>query len=162
MDRLYTLSWYLVEQNRPKSHLSKHWRTHTLCFCRKPSSNSIQWLGHPIANHILLHCRRTIPCLNTLVGSVRYLFTLLKYSQIFSRLSFAQQVYIAELDPILTYCWGIPHVIILQNNSQIQYINELSPILTHCWGRPYLNTLLSNSELLIPCWAIPNPNTLLR
>ena len=30
---------------------------------------------------------------------------------------------------------------------------------THCWGIPYLITLLSNSQILIHCWAIPNPES---
>ena len=114
----------LWEKNLCGSHLLIHWRTHTLGFCRKPNPISIQWLGHPNPNSLLLH-DRSIPWLNTLVGSVRYLITLLKY-------------------------------------LLFHYIVEFYPILTHCWGQPYLKRLLSNSQKLIHCWAIPNPNTLLR
>ena len=97
---------------------------------------------------------------------------------------------ITELYPILTHCWGKPYLITLLSNSQIlihcwailnsntllrytpfqniaeqfpiSKITELYPILTHCWGKPYLITLLSNSQILIHCWAILNSNTLLR
>ena len=97
---------------------------------------------------------------------------------------------ITELYPILTHCWGKPYLITLLNNSErlihcwailnsntmlrytpsqniteqfpISIITELYPILTHCWGKPYLITLLSNSQILIHCWAILNSNTLLR
>ena len=137
----------------------------------------------------ILHYRG-IPCLNTLVGSVRYLITSLKYSMFHYILRFTQLYHIAELYPTLTHCWGIRYLNTLLSNSQIlihcwaipnlntllrynlsQKIaeqfpisihTELYPILTHCWGIPYLNTLLSNSQILIHCWAIPNLNTLLR
>ena len=97
---------------------------------------------------------------------------------------------ITELYPILTHCWDIPYLITLLSTSQIlihcwailnsntllrytdsqniaeqfpiSLLTELYPILTHRWGIPYLITLLSNSQRLILCWAIPNPNTLLR
>ena len=36
--RLYTLSKYILEQNRLGSHLLKHWQLHTLNFCQKASS----------------------------------------------------------------------------------------------------------------------------
>ena len=78
-DRLYTLSYYIVEQIRLGSHLLLHWRTHTLGCCRKPYHISFRWLGHPNPKSLLLHYR-SIPCLNILVGSVGYLITLLKYS----------------------------------------------------------------------------------
>ena len=105
-------------------------------------------------------------------------------------LSFTHHFYTAELYPIPINCWGIPNLVTLLGNSQIlihcwvipnpntllryslsQNIaeqfpisihTELYPILTHFWGLPYLITLLSNSQKLIHCWAIPNPNTLLR
>ena len=120
----------LWNKSRLESHVLIHWRTHTFSFCRKPNPISIRWVGHPNPNSLLLHCR-SIPCLNTLVGSVRHLITLLKYCLIVKLLSFTQHFYIAELYPILTHCWGIP----------------------------YLITWLSNSQILLHCWAIPNPKT---
>ena len=170
----------LWKKNLFGSHLLKHWRTHTLGFCREPNPISIRWLGNPNPNSLLLHYR-SIPCLNTLVGSVHYLFTLLKY-RLFH--------FIAGLYPILTHCWGIPYLNTLLSNSQkpihcwaipnpntllryslsynfaeqfpLSIHTELYPILKHCWCIPYLNTLLSNSQILIHCWAIPNPITSLR
>ena len=83
-----------------------HWRTHTLGFCRKPNPSSIQWLGHPNSNPILLHYR-SIPCLNTLLRNVGYLITLLKYSLFITLLSYTQHFYIAERYAILSHRWGI-------------------------------------------------------
>ena len=104
--------------------------------------------------------------------------------------SFTQPFYIGELYSILTHCWGIPCPFTLLINSQklilcwatpnpntllryslsqqiaeqfpISIHTELYPILTHCWGIPYLITSLSNSQVLIHCWATSNPNILLR
>ena len=144
--RLYTLSHYILEQNHLGSHLLKHWRTHTLRFRRKPNHISIQWLRHPNPNHILLQCR-SIPCLKTLVGSVRYLITLLKYTLFY---------YIVELYPILTHCWGIPYLFTLLSNSQFQYLAELYPIPAHCWGLPNIDTLLryTLSYNIVELWLI--------
>ena len=46
--------------------------------CRKPIPISFQLLGHPNANQLIIHYQ-SIPCLYTLVGSLRYLNNLLKY-----------------------------------------------------------------------------------
>ena len=94
---------------------------------------SIRWLASPNPNSLLFHYRR-IPCLNTLVGSGRYLITLLKY-RLFH--------YIVELYPTFLHCWAIPNP------------NTLSR-----YTLPYY--IASNSQILIHCWAIPNPNTLSR
>ena len=48
-------------------------------FCQKPELISSQELGHPNPYDTLLHCG-SLPCLSTLVGSVRYLIILLKYT----------------------------------------------------------------------------------
>ena len=77
-DRLYRLSWYIVEQNRLGSHLLIHWRINTFGFCRKPNFISILRLGCPNPDHFLLHYE--VYRLNTLVDSVRYLVALLKYT----------------------------------------------------------------------------------
>ena len=127
--RFHTTLWKKIF----RSHLLIQWRIHTLDFCRKPNPISIRWLGHPNPNSLLMHYR-SIPRLNTLVGSVRYPITLLKY-RLFH--------YIVEL---------YTHF----------YIAELHLILTHCWGIPYRITLLSNSQTLIHCWATHNPNTLVK
>ena len=87
----------------------------------------------PNPTHLLLQYR-SITCLYTLVGSIRNLLTLLKYSLFY---------YIAELYPNFKTA-------------------ELCPVLTPCSGIPYLFTLLGNSQILILCCAMPNPNTLLR
>ena len=120
---LYTLSFYLVEQNRPGSHLLIHWRTHAHGFAQKPNPVSIQWLGQPNRMHILLQYWN-IPCPNTLVGSVSYFFILLKYSLFY---------YNNELYPSFLHCWSIPNL--------------------NIWGIAYLSTLLSNSQKPIQCWA---------
>ena len=44
--------------------------------CRKPKLFSSQGLGYPIPYHTLIQCGK-LPCLNTLMGSVRYLTILL-------------------------------------------------------------------------------------
>ena len=158
-----------MDQNCFGSHLIVHWRTHTVNFCRKANPMSIQWLGQPNPNPILLHYR-SIPCLNTMLVSVRYLVTLLKYSLFNIFLRYTQHFYKAELYPILTHFWGIAYPITSLSNSQFQYITELYPILTHCWGIAYLITLLSYSQIqyvtelypiLTHCWGISNINILL-
>ena len=60
---------------------------------------STRWLAHPNPNSLLLQYR-SIPCLNTLVGSGHYLITLLKY-RLFH--------YIVELYPTFLHCWAIPN-----------------------------------------------------
>ena len=130
---LYTLSHYIVEQNRLGPHLLKHWRIHTFNFCRKRSHISIQWLRHPNPNHKLLQCR-SIPCLITLVGILHYLLTLLNCTLF---------CYIIEPYSIPTHCWGTPYLITLLSNSEFQYIAEMNPFLGHCWGLPNIKTLLS-------------------
>ena len=105
-------------------------------------------------------------------------------------LSFTQTFHIADLYPVLTHFWGIPYLNTLLSNSQrlklcwaitnpntllryslsyyiaeqfpISIHTELYPMLIHCWSKPYLITLVSNSQRLKLCWAITNPNTLLR
>ena len=110
MPRVYAARWVKIEatgstcfhkilweKNLFGSHLLMHWRTHTLGFCRKPNPISIRWLGHPNPNSLLLHYRSR-PCLNTLVGSVRYLNSRLKYRPFH---------YIVELYPTFLHCWAI-------------------------------------------------------
>ena len=125
---------------------------YTLGCYQQANHLSIHWLGHPNPNHLIKHYR-SIFCLNTLLGSVRYLSTLLKYILFY---------YIAELYLILTHCLDIPNSNTLLRWTRTHYIAELYPTLKYCCFIPYHITLLSNSQRLIPCWAIPNPNTLLR
>ena len=99
-------------------------RTHTFGVYQKPNPISIQWLRHPNANHIILHYR-SIPCLKTLVGSVRYHLTLLKYSLFFTLLRYTQQFYNAELHLKLTHFLEIPYLIKLLSTSEFQYIAEI-------------------------------------
>ena len=90
----------------------------TRFFCRKPNFISIYWFGHPNPRQSLSHYR-SIPCLNTMVGRVRYHNFLLKYSLLF---------YI-ELYPTFFHCWPklSPNIFlnytvfnILPSNSQFQ------------------------------------------
>ena len=62
----------------------------------------------------------------------------------------------------LLLCWITACFITLFSFTQPFYKADQYPILTYCRGIPYLITLLSNSQRQIRCWAIPNPNTLLR
>ena len=59
-------------------------------------------------------------------------------------------------------CWSTACFITLLSFTQQFYIAELYPNLTHSWGRPYLITLVSKWQKLIHYWAIPNPKTILR
>ena len=63
------------------------------------------------------------------------------------------------VDAILLLCWSTACFITLLSFTQQFYIAELYLILLHCRGIPYLITWLSNSQILIHCWAIPNPKT---
>ena len=65
-------------------------------FLQEAQPISIQSLGHPHPNHMFLHYRN-ITCLNTLVGSVRYLITLLKYNLFY---------YIAQVNPRFLHSWA--------------------------------------------------------
>ena len=66
------------------------------------------------------------------------------------------------VDAILLLCWSIARFITLLTFTQHFHIAELYPVPIHCLGIRNLITLLSNFQKLIQCWAIPNPNTLLR
>ena len=55
-----------------------------------------------------------------------------KTSCFFTLWSYRKHIYIAELDPILTYFWGIHYLVIMLSNFLSQYIAELYPILKHC------------------------------
>ena len=63
------------------------------------------------------------------------------------------------VDAIFLLCWSTASFITLLSFTQHFYIAELYLILIHCRGIPYLITWLSNSQILIHCWAIPNPKT---
>ena len=143
------------------------------------------WWGRPYLNTLLINSQILIRC-----WAIPSPNTLLRYSlsqNIAEQFTISIQT---ELYPILIHCWGIPYLITLLINSQIlipcwaipspntllryslsQNIaeqfpisihTEVYPILRHWWGRPYLNTLLIFSQILIRCWAIPNPNTSIR
>ena len=116
-DWLFTLSYYIAEQHGLQLHVLIYWRTHTFGFCQKPNPISIRWLGHPNPNSLLLHYR-SIPCLNTLLGSVLHLFTLLKYS-LFD--------YIVELYPTILHCWAIPNPKTLLRYTLSYYMAEQFP-----------------------------------
>ena len=112
--RFHNTLWKI--KNLFRSHLI-HWRTHTLGFCRKPNPISIQWLGHLNPNSIILHYR-SILCLNTLVGSVRYLITLLKYRMFH---------YIVELYSTFLHCWAKPNLDTLLRYTLFFYIARQIP-----------------------------------
>ena len=62
----------------------------------------------------------------------------------------------------LLLCWSTACFNTLLGFTHKFHFAELYSILTLCWGIPHLITLLSCSQIPIDCWAIPNPNTLLR
>ena len=134
-------------------------------FAEKRKRNSIQWLRQPNPNHKLWHYR-SIPCPNTLVGSVRCLITLLKYSLSYYIVeSYTQHLYTAELYPVLTCCWGRSSLSIMLSNSQFQSIAELYPILLHWRGIPSFKTLVRWTlihyitelyPILTHCWGLFN------
>ena len=119
---LYTLSQCIGEQNQLGSHIIIHRRSYALGFCRKFKLISCKGIEHPNPYHIFLHWRK-IPCLNTVVGSVRYLITLLKYTQPY---------YSIELYPALIHCCGILYLKTLLEHTQYQHIAEVNPIFVHC------------------------------
>ena len=100
---LYILSQGFAEQNQLGSHIIKHWRPCALGYCRKLKLISSWGLGHPNPYHALFDCGNT-PCLNTLVESVRYLITWLRYTL---------PHYSVELYPAFLLCCGILHFITL-------------------------------------------------
>ena len=144
---LCTLLYYTTDHNQLGSHIISHWRSYTLYalrFCRKPKPISTQELGHPNTYDTLIHCGN-VPCHDTLVWSVHYLHTLLRYTLPY---------YSVELYPTVIHCWAISNAnillsdiqpITLLNISQDYWNDELYRILRHCWGIPCLITLLSCS-----------------
>ena len=121
-----------MEQKRLGLHLETQQRTHTIDFCRKLILILNQWLEHPTPYYTILKYRST-PCLNTLMGSVRYPFTLLKYSV---------HCWIVELHPTFlhfgalpnpnTFFWILCYLIILLSNFQIPFSAEPFPISIYC------------------------------
>ena len=95
---------------------------------------------HPIQKYITEV--NFIPCLNTLVDSVRYFNT----ACFIKLLSYTQQFFIANPYEILTQCWGLPYLNILLSNSQFQYVAELYPILSHWWCIANNITFLSYNQ----------------
>ena len=63
------------------------------------------------------------------------------------------------VDAILLLRWSTACFITLLSFTQHFCIAELYLIRIHCRGIRYLLTWLSNSQILIRCWAIPNPTT---
>ena len=64
---------------------------------------------------------------------------------------------------ILLLCLSTAPFITLLSYNEHFYIADLCLILSLCsdgWSIPYLITLLSNCQIPIHCWAMPNPNTL--
>ena len=103
---LYTFSQRIGEQNQLGLHIIIHWRTYALGFCRKQKLISSQGLEQPHPYHTILHFGK-IHCLNTFVGSVRYLNTLLRYTLPY---------YYVELYPALIHCCGILYL-----NTLLEY-----------------------------------------
>ena len=115
---------------RTKTALIAHLETLTnLCirFFGKPNpiwSQDLDTQNYAI-NYTLLHCRN-IRCLNTLVGSVRYLVTLVGYTL---------PHYIVEQFPALLFCRAIPNSNTLLRYTLVFYIAEF----------PNFNRLLSST-----------------
>ena len=53
-------------------------------------------------------------------------------------LSYIQNFFTAELNPILTQCWGMPFFITLLSSSHFKYFAQLFPILSRCELYPIL------------------------
>ena len=96
-------------------------------FAGSPTLISIWRLGHPNPNSLLLHYR-CIPCLKTIVGSVRYVIILLKYSLFY---------YIVEHYQTFLHCWAIPNL-----NTLLRY--PLSYYIATQF--PNTNTLVSYTQ----------------
>ena len=94
---LYTLSQRIDEQIQLASHIITHSQSYAPAFCPKLKLISSWALEHPNPYHTFLHCGK-IPCLDTFVGSVRYLITLLKYTLPY---------YSVELYSAFIHCCGI-------------------------------------------------------
>ena len=94
------------------------------------------WLGHPNPNHIISHYR-SVP-FNTLVVSVRYLFTLLKYTLFY---------YIVEQYPTFLHCCAIPNPNTFLRYTLYCFIAEQFPFSIHCWAITNLQTLLRYTQL---------------
>ena len=70
--------------------------------------------------------------LSTLVGSVRYLITFLKYTLFY---------YIVQLYPTISHCWAIANPNTFLRYTPSYYIAEHFPISIHCWAITSLSTL---------------------
>ena len=88
----------------------------------------------PKPKHMFLHYRK-ITSLETLVGSVRCLITLLKNSLFYN---------IVERYATFLHCWHMPNPNRLLRYTKHYYIAEIYPILLHCRTRANFKTLLSD------------------
>ena len=131
--RYHNTLWVKIGLDRPSKTLTDAY----IRFCRKPNLNSIQWLGHPIAIHLFVHYQNT-PCLITLVGSLRYPITLLKYRLFY---------WIVELYPTLLHCWAILNPNTMFRYNQFNYIVEVNPKSLHDRAVSNPNTLLRYNQL---------------
>ena len=95
----------------------------------KDSSTQIHSLHYYIAENIA--------CLNTFVGSVRYLSTLLRYKLTH---------YSVELYPALIHYCGLLYHSRLLDYTQYQHIAEVNPILMHCLVISNFIALMSYTE----------------
>ena len=77
-DRLYTFSYYTVENHWLGSHLLIHWRTHTFGFAE--NSTLSQLYDSDAQIQTVFYYITEVYRLITLAGSLRYLVTLLKYN----------------------------------------------------------------------------------
>ena len=94
---LYTLLQCIAEQNQLGLHNIMNCWSYALGFCRKFKLVSKLGLGHSNPYHTLIQCG-IIHCLNTLLESVRYPITLLR---------FTLPYYTVQLYPALIHCCGI-------------------------------------------------------
>ena len=105
------------------SHIIPHWRfctPYSLGFYGNPKLISSQKFGHPNSYHTLIQCG-SLPCGNTLVGSVRYPITLQKYTVPYHLLSYTQHYYIAEVCSTSNHCWAITNA-----NTLLRYIEPIT------------------------------------
>ena len=113
--------------------------------CRKESENLGRWVLHAV----IIRCgtkSARIAASSTLTDS--YTRFLLKTQSFL--------IFVTRTPKIFSYIITLPKYTVL-THWRIVYANLLL-----CWSTPCFITLLNETPTISHCWAIPNPNTLLR
>ena len=111
----YGISWF-VYQKMPRMHAGRWVKI------EQPYLNS---MTRTPKSKLFIIALPKQPCLNTLVGSGRYLNTLLKY-RLFH--------YIVELYPTFLPCWAIPNPNTLSRCTLSYYMAKHFPNTNTCWA----------------------------